>query len=272
MSNDVSKFAQRQHDQEHHAILDWLTPIDYSSQQSDFIGRRQAGTGEWLLKSSEFQGWVNRNQQTLFCPGIPGAGKTIATSIVVDHLQRTFQHDDGVGVAYLYCNFRRQEHPADLLLSLLKQLTPHSVPETVASLYKYHQARRTRPSFHEISEALHSVVASHSRAFIIIDALDECTISDVRHKIMLEIFSLQVECGANIFATSRFIPEITEKFNGRTSLEIRASDHDVRKYLDGRISQSEKNLLKIHREEIKTEIANAVDGMYVTSRTARQTE
>jgi hypothetical protein len=89
------RYAQQQHNQEHQAILDWLTSIDYSSQQSDFIGRRQAGTGEWLLKSNEFQGWVNQNKQTLFCPGIPGAGKTIATSIVVNHLERTIQYDWG---------------------------------------------------------------------------------------------------------------------------------------------------------------------------------
>jgi hypothetical protein len=175
-----------------------------------------------------------------------------------------FQPDGGVGVAYLYCSFRQQEeqHPTDLLLSLLKQLTPPSVPETLASLYRHHQAKRTRPSFDEISKMLHSVAASYSRAFVIIDALDEC---DSRHRFVPEIFSLQVKCGVNIFATSRFLPEITEKFHRRTWLEIRASDHDVRKYLDGRISQSEKNLLKIHHEEIRNEIANAVDGMYVAS-------
>jgi Cdc6-like AAA superfamily ATPase len=205
---------------------------------------------------------MNQNNQTLFCPGIPGAGKTIATSIVVDHLQRSFQHDDGVGVAYLYCNFRQQEHLSDLLLSLLKQLIPPSVPETVVHLYRRHRDKRTRPSFGEILEVLHSVVASCSRAFVVIDALDECA---SRHRLMPEIFSLQVRCGANIFATSRFIPEIIEKFNGRAWLEIRASDHDVRTYLDGRIIQSERKLLKTHCEEIKTAIAKAVDGMYVTS-------
>src|SRR4029077_5642236 len=184
----------------------------------------------------------------------------------VDYLQRTFQHGDGVGVAYLYCNFRRQQEqgPSDLLLSLLKQFTLPFIPETVVSLYKCHQVKRTRPSFDEISKALHSVIASYSRAFIIIDALDECRPSDGRHKFMPEIFNLQAKCGANIFATSRFIPEITEKFNRKTWLEIRASDDDVRKYLDGRILQSERKLLKANCEEIKTAIAKAVDGMYVT--------
>jgi hypothetical protein len=44
----------RESGREHQAILDWLTPIDYSAQQSDIISRRQEGTGEWLLYSREF--------------------------------------------------------------------------------------------------------------------------------------------------------------------------------------------------------------------------
>jgi hypothetical protein len=97
-----------------------------------------------------------------------------------------------VGVAYLYFKSRRQQEQglSDLLLSLLKQLTLPSVPETLASLYKYHEVKRARPSFDEISGALHSVVASYSRAFIIIDALDECRMADSRHKFMAEISNL----------------------------------------------------------------------------------
>jgi hypothetical protein len=68
------------------AIFDWLTPIDYSPQQNDFINRRQAGTGQWLLDSAEFLGWTETSKQTLFCPGLPGAGKTILTSIVIEEL------------------------------------------------------------------------------------------------------------------------------------------------------------------------------------------
>lgn len=99
------------------AILNWLTPIDYGPQQSDLNRKRQRGTGEWLLSSSEFQAWLGKSDQTLFCPGILGAGKTIITSIVVEHLWKGFQAAD-VGIAYVYCNFRRQreQKPEDLSL------------------------------------------------------------------------------------------------------------------------------------------------------------
>jgi hypothetical protein len=69
----VKKLDQHQECQ---AIIDWLTPVNYALQQSDFIARRQEGSGEWLLKSGEFQQWLAQSSRTLFCPGMPGAGKS----------------------------------------------------------------------------------------------------------------------------------------------------------------------------------------------------
>jgi hypothetical protein len=58
----VERLHKRQDTRERHeedqAILDWLTPVDYAPQQSDFISRRQTGTGQWLLDSAEFQAWL----------------------------------------------------------------------------------------------------------------------------------------------------------------------------------------------------------------------
>ena len=196
------------------------------------------GTGQWLLDSAEYHSWVKNEKQTLFCPGIPGAGKTILTAITIDDLTTRFQTDPDIGIAYLYCNFRRQDEQKadDLLASLLKQLsqTRSSLPDSVKALYDQHKNKRTRPSFDEISRTLQSVAAMYSRVFIVIDALDECQASDgCRTRFLKEIFKVQTKSGANIFATSRFIPEITERFQGSISLEIRASEEDVRRYLDG---------------------------------------
>jgi hypothetical protein len=260
----------RERREEHQVILDWLTPIDYASQQSDFIARRQEGTGRWLLESDQFQEWLTKNKRTLFCPGMPGAGKTIVTSIVVDYLCTRFQNDASVGIAYLYCNFRRQheQKPADLLASLLKQLVQEqsSIPQSVKSLYKRHKDKRTHPSFDEISKALHSVVADYSRSFIIIDALDECEVSDGgRKQLLSEISSLQAKTEASFFATSRFIPEIEKEFKGRVSLEIYASDEDVQRYLDGHMFRLPSFVSSNFdlQEEVKTAIVSAVNGMYV---------
>jgi hypothetical protein len=120
------------------AIIDWLTPVNYAFQQSDFIARRQEGTGEWVLKSDEFQQWLAQRNKTLFCPGMPGAGKTIISSIVIDHLHKMFGNDPAIGIAYVYCNFRQQneQKSSDLIVSLLKQLVQEqpSMPDVVKHL------------------------------------------------------------------------------------------------------------------------------------------
>jgi len=253
-----------QHCDERQSILTWLTPIDYAAQQHDFFSRRQAGTGQWLLGSVQFQAWLEADQQTLFCPGIPGAGKTILTSIVVDYLYSKCRMDSGIGLAYLYCNFRRRDEQKidDLLSSLLKQFIQgrSSVPDSVKTLYKQHIDKRTQPSLDEILKTLNLVIATYSKVYIIVDALDEC---QCRSILLSDIFSLQAKTGAKLFTTSRPIPDIKESFKESLSLEILASDEDVRKYLNGHMSQLPTFVLRKSelQEEIIMEIVNAVEGM-----------
>jgi Cdc6-like AAA superfamily ATPase len=268
--DNTVQLLRHRDDQERRTILDWLTPIDYGTQQSDFIGRRQEGTGRWLLESNAFQKWVEGRKLTLFCSGVPGAGKTIITSIIVNNLSAKFQNDANVGIAYIYCNFRQQQQqkPTDLLASLLKQLIQRrpSMPECITALYKRHCNERTRPSLEEISKVLHAIVKDYSKTFVIIDALDECQNSDGdRRKLLSEIFDLQVDTGICFLATSRCIPEIRKEFESSISVEIRASEDDVQRYLDGHMSQLPSCVSRSGdlQEEVKTEIMKAVDGMYV---------
>lgn len=265
----IDLLNQRQDDQDRRAVLDWLTPIDYAAQQSDFINRRQPGTGQWLLDSPEFQTWLQADGRTLFCPGIPGAGKTILTSIVVDELTSRFADNDAVGIAYVYCNFRRtdEQQADDLIASLVKQLSQRrpTLPESVKSLYDQHSRQWTRPSFDKLSNVLRSVTAAYTNAFIIVDALDECQTKDgCRELFLTEMFNLAATSGVHLFATSRFIPEITARYHGMTQLEIRARSEDVRRYVDGHTSRlpSFVGRSSSFTEEVIIEIVRATDGMY----------
>jgi hypothetical protein len=267
---EVKRVTREQEECQRQAILDWITPINYASQHSDFISRRQPGTGQWLLDSAEFHGWVEADKQILFCPGIPGAGKTILTSIVVDELTTRFHKDKSVGIAYLYCNFRRKDDQdvQDLLASLLKQLSQQrsSLPDSVKSLYDRHKDKRTRPSLNEVSGVLQSVAVVYSRVFIIVDALDECQTSDgCRQRFLSGLLNLQAKCGVNLFTTSRPIISIEKEFEGNSKLEIRANEGEVRRYLEEHMFRLPGFVVRSLelQEEIKTNIIKAVDGMCV---------
>lgn len=247
-------------------ILDWLSSANYSNIQSDTLRRRTVGTGQWLLNSKQYQYWLRTPCQTLFCPGIPGAGKTILTSIIVEDLNQKFYDDFSVGIAYIYFNFRQKDIQTTdhLLASILKQLAQGrpSLPADIQALYG-NRTRGTRPSLSELSKALRSLIASYSRIFIIMDALDECD-GDSRPSILREIFGLQDTDVVSIFATSR--PHIDIKNQARKSimqLDVLANDEDIGKYLGDFMSklpsfvQTRADL----QQQIKHHIIKAANGM-----------
>jgi Cdc6-like AAA superfamily ATPase len=236
----VVKLVRHQEDQGRQAILDWLAPAEHASQQSDVFGRRQAGTGQWLLNSPEFKTWSSSSGQTLFCPGIPGAGKTVLTSIIIEELNMRAQSDTSIGIAYFYFDFRRrdEQRPEKVLASILRQILQRraSLPDNVKTLYDNHNHDQMSLPIDILSKALHSVIGLYSRVFIVVDALDECQ-SGNRVKFLNAIFELRAKTSFNLFTTSRFTPDITRSFEKDLSVEIRASKDDVRRYLKGHMAR-----------------------------------
>jgi Cdc6-like AAA superfamily ATPase len=238
-------------------------------QQNDLISRRQEGTGEWVFESIEFKTWLNGTSETLFCPGIPGAGKTMLASIVVDYLSKMIRAED-VGIAYIYCTYRNrlEQTPIRLLASLLKQLLLERrfIPESLKKLYENHIHKSTFPALDEVYNILHSEMGRYSNVFIVIDALDECA-DDGAHEILLsKLNALQTTNPLNLMVTSRPILKIKQKFQKGIQLEIRASSTDVQKYLEGQMSRLAgcvRGNISL-QEAIKCEIVKAVDGMYVS--------
>lgn len=264
----VERLNKRHEDIEYRKILDWLSPTDYSTQQADFIRRRQEGTGQWLLKSKEFVTWLDDTGKTLFCPGIPGAGKTMIASIVIDYLWRTFKADERIGIGYIYYSYKTQHNQSceNSMANILKQLVQgQSIScDEVESLYKSHYRSKTRPSIGETKDAIRSVMKKYSKVYFVVDALDECK-NEERKKFLNEVFCLQAETGLNFLTTSRDFPEIRAALKDVMILEIRASDEDVLAYVEGQIANLPTCVLTdpALQIEVKDKIIEVVDGMYV---------
>jgi hypothetical protein len=137
-------------------------------------------------------------------------------AIAIDHLCKRSRSED-IGVAYLFCNYKAQleQTSTALLAAVLKQLTRSrpDMPDAVAQMYKNHQKHKTRPSIDEILGALQPVCSGYPAVYLVIDALDECTNRDgARTKLIDKLRKLQAKTNVRLMFTSRYIPEIEEKF------------------------------------------------------------
>ena len=249
-------------------ILIRLSPIDHLAQHNTFLEKHCKGTGEALLQSSQFQAWVDGENQTLFCPGIPGSGKSVFASTVVDHLQQLFKHDDTVGIAYIYCDFQRHRYQSarEILGSLVKQLArrPLDFPEALKVLDRDYKEYGRRISLVDVSRALNEVAGLFSRLFIVIDALDEVNINDGSHKRILSgISQLRIRYRLNFLVTSRPVPAISGLFKDEPSMEIRADKNDVKKYVSSNLECFPPSILRNGelQKQIIDGIADSAEGM-----------
>ncbi|EHA25374.1 hypothetical protein ASPNIDRAFT_42269, partial [Aspergillus niger ATCC 1015] len=109
--------------QQRNETLAWICPVDVSEQKHRILSSRREGTGEWFLESEEFRCWISdEKSKVLLCTGAPGAGKTMLSSIAVDHFQQELAHNSSVAVAYHYFNYQERLEFTELLSSLLRQL------------------------------------------------------------------------------------------------------------------------------------------------------
>jgi len=252
--------------QQHNTIMQWLSPTDFPAQQHDIISRRQEGTGQWFLDTPEFKRWLEGSDKRLYCPGIPGAGKTMMAAIAIDHLYRKMWSDD-VGVAYLFCSYKSQvdQSSASLFAALLKQLV-QSRPDIAAQVTQMHELyskRGSKPSSSDILQAIQSLSA-YTTIFIVVDALDEYSDRDgTRGQLIDQLNELQTRQDVRLLFTSRFIPEITRKFHSDSTLEVRANEEDVKRFVAGQIPRLPTCIRR--DEELKLAVQNkiveAADGM-----------
>jgi hypothetical protein len=245
VSQDYQK--SRMQDQESGDLAAFLSPLNFCTKQKDFFARRQEGTGNWLLENDKFKQWLDGTRRTLWCPGIPGAGKTILASVVIDFLERTFVREN-VGVAYIYCNYKEPDQTAiNLVGAIVRQLVQQrsELSEQITDLRRSHSTKQTRPSLDEYSRCLQSEISRFPKVFIVIDALDECIESNGTRRVLLDEFQ-KLQSHVHLLVTSRLIVSIEQDFADALRLEICASDEDIRRYLEGRIGKEDrlKRLIK----------------------------
>ncbi|KAJ7476778.1 ankyrin repeat domain-containing protein [Mycena latifolia] len=251
-------------------ILDWMSPLNFLQRQADVLSALQSGTGEWLLSNTVFQDWESGSGQVLFCRGIPGAGKTVLASLVVNHLESCAQNS-GSGLACIYLNHKETETQTitNLLGALAAQLMlGKHIPPLGHSLYEHHLARRTRPNIDEFRKVLDLAVALYPKVYFIVDALDEYP-ENYRHRFLNHLGTLGPK--VNIMMTSRPRINLDAQFPNMRTIEIHATEEDIHKYLDAQIQNSARLSKHVHtrpelQDEIQANIGEKSRGMFLLAK------
>ncbi|KAJ7019592.1 ankyrin repeat domain-containing protein [Mycena alexandri] len=254
------------------AFLDWLSPLNFFLRQADISRVRTKGTGEWLLKHPLFLQWESSSESTLWCHGIPGAGKSVLVSMVVDHLSAAYRNNRDIGVACIYLNHKEAENqtPSRLLAAIWRQLVlDRDVGSIAENLYKQHQEKGTAPSLEEVDNVVSSSLKEFSQVFIIVDAMDEYP--EFQREILLQHLAV-MGSNVNLMITSRpnISPESCSLPNLET-LDIQAAPGDIQVYINAQIESSPHLSRHIRRkpelrEEILTKVMDAADGMFLLAK------
>jgi adenylylsulfate kinase-like enzyme len=161
----------------------WLSHFDSKVAHESHQEARKStpGSGRWLLKKKAFLEWFAPERfhaPILWLSGIPGAGKTVLASIVVDHCLKAASNPV---VAYFYCKYLKSDRNSfvSVARSLLSQILAQ---ERTLLDYLYEKSAMAHgvhlSSFEEAKELLRVALQNCKSSYIIIDGLDECTAED----------------------------------------------------------------------------------------------
>ncbi len=244
MSTKVNEIATAIRSDRSVQLLDRLSSVNFWDKQQDVHIRAQKGTGTWILDDPTFKSWLAGQDGVLWCRGIPGAGKTVLTSIIIDHLVKFFETEN-VGVAWIYLNYREKDLQTieNIFASLLRQLIQQGGSVTEAMITSIGVSwREGKPSLAAYKNMLQKALQQYSKTIIVIDALDESRSQDLRKDLVSELRNLRPTI--SLLITSRPLRDIHDILGDARQIEILARSEDVKKYLDSKM-QANENLRKL---------------------------
>ncbi|KXJ88602.1 hypothetical protein Micbo1qcDRAFT_197362 [Microdochium bolleyi] len=252
---DVRGIVARLGDEKLDTILDWFSPVDFGQKHHDQFHRHHPGTGRWFLQSETYKAWNVKKGSILFGLGMPGAGKTVLTSILIDDLLRNKQAADlgmGYSVAWIYCDFRDSDDQKldNLLGSLLKQLLQQhgEIPKGILARYESSCEMKTRFLTADYMSSLQDAIRLNPRTYFFIDALDECTTAGgVRDQLLDHLHILQQD----VLRT-----------------EIRAAEEDIRHYAESHMYRFPPFVIQEPQLQsmVISTVVDAVEGMFLLAK------
>ncbi|PVH76555.1 hypothetical protein DL98DRAFT_517882 [Cadophora sp. DSE1049] len=264
-------FEKHSTDQTRQDIKAWLAAPDPFTNHVANRKKRQAHTGTWLLRSKQYEHWLTSSKSFLWLYGIPGSGKTVLCSTLIEQLLLYCQNMPHTAIAYFYFDFNDagKRDISSLIRSLITQLSARTetTPVLLLEAYKAYQDGNMSVDDESLTTILRNLILTFQNAYIVFDALDE--ISDCE-EILQFIHTMQDWdlSRLHILATSRQLTEIeeslTELVTDKICLQDAVMNEDIVLYVADKL-QNDKKLSKWPtdiRLQIQAKLLGEEDGMF----------
>lgn len=253
-------------------VLDSFGPCDPDKNHRMSLKLRHPGTGVWLTESDNFKRWISTPDSKLWLQGIPGAGKTVLASSVI---QEAFSASGpGVAVAFFYCDYKdaATQDPSNILGSLARQLARQNGDafEKLQRLYKKHYPDNKMISEYEPEELRDLIVdmtSTFDSTLLLVDALDECGNNT---SLVVELLAALNTNGnmtdVRTLFLSRDEQNIRDWLNGYCEISIAATSSDLKLYVGAEIeNRTRRNQLRLKdpslKEHIMERLVSGAEGM-----------
>ncbi|KAH7308434.1 hypothetical protein B0I35DRAFT_464056 [Stachybotrys elegans] len=262
-------------------VTNWLRATNMSIDQDAFCNVRAEypGTGQWLFNDVQFQEWFDPQYPAipplLWLNGIPGAGKTILASMVVEKAQKLPKAPTVLCFYFKNENAERNNFTA-LARSFLMQLLSQDRSLLPMLYEKCSYSGETILTSPRLAEDLLSQALDHCKtAYIILDGLDECS-RDALKKISQWFKRLIEDLPPSDPDRLRclFISQDDGIARGELSslstikIETKHTHLDIKEYC--RVESNKlKNILGVSDEEaseIANMVADASDGLFLLTK------
>jgi hypothetical protein len=257
-------------------IHQWLSAPDPSMNYQKALKQRQDDTGLWFLGSEQYASWKTDAASSLWLYGIPGCGKTILSSTILQNLLQYCDDDPAKTVAYFYFDFNdtQKQYAEPMLRSLICQLSQQSIKihASLDTLFASHEDGKRQPSLDALLEVTHQIMQQTPQVYIMLDALDECAQRTELMEILVTMARWELQ-NMHITATSRrerniesSMKEFVDQQNS-ICLQSKVVDKDIQQYVQQRLL-NDKSLSKwgkdvALRQEIEAALMKGSQGMYV---------
>ena len=208
-------------------ILQWLAAPDPSSNHNKACQTKQRETGRWFIESANYINWKIQKSSFLWLHGIPGCGKTVLCSTVVEDIASTSHVGGRKVLAYYYFDFNeiKKQTCEGLLRSLVTQLYGQNAEgsETVDLLFSDCGEGQREPTSKSLIQALKQLSERLEETRFVFDALDECVEIPAVISFLEEVRGWH-NPNLHILITSRKEVAIEKGFRSLTTDQIQIQD------------------------------------------------